>query len=109
VGTLGNKKNKSRALRDEHSATVPVGLAFEDLELQFDPHLGEIKFATDVLRKVADRSDLDWTWLLADSDRVIALLLGWYKAHKEDGGMAIRSAEQLEAFFLDTDPRPTVH
>ena len=86
-------------------ATIPQGISFEDLELRVEPGLGQVMFETEVLQAVAQRNNIEWSWLLQNEDRLTSLLLGWYHAHKDAGGAMNLAAEQIEIYLVAIEGR----
>ncbi len=77
--------------------TVPPGTVFADLKLARDAS-GDVSFSTEVIKRVCDASGIDPAFFLAgDEDRLSALIIGWYRMHRDGGGPPDPVAEDLLA------------
>lgn len=76
---------------------IPEGLDFSDLKLAREPD-GSVSFDWSVIERICAASGLPVD-LLRDGpdDNVVALILGWYEAHRKRGGATDPVIEDLES------------
>ncbi|WP_288076579.1 hypothetical protein [Pseudomonas sp.] len=82
---------------------IPDGLDFSDLKLAREPD-GSVSFDWRVIERICAASGLP-VELLSDSteDNVAGLLIGWYQAHRQRGGVVDPVAEDLMGEVLAED------
>lgn len=76
---------------------IPDDLAFSDLHLARDPD-GSVSFDWSVIERICEASGLpEEMFLDAPEDNVSGLIIGWYHAHRQQGGETDPVAEDLIA------------
>lgn len=79
---------------------IPDDLTFADLHLAREPD-GDVSFDWEVIERICAASHLPIESFRGSSEEnVVSLLLGWYQAHRQQGGEADPVAEDLNAEAL---------
>jgi hypothetical protein len=74
---------------------IPDGLDFSDLHLARDPD-GSVSFDWAAIERICEASGLPVEMFRdAPEDHVSGLIVGWYRAHRQNGGEADPVAEDL--------------
>ena len=77
--------------------TIPDGLSFADLNLRRESD-GDVSFDTAVILRVCEASGIDPEQILSTGEAAVSgLIVAWYGAHRQRGGYADPTAEDLIA------------
>ncbi|AQZ95447.1 hypothetical protein BVH74_12110 [Halopseudomonas phragmitis] len=82
---------------------IPDDIEFSDLKLARDPD-GAVSFDWAVIERICHASGLPLEMMRdAPEDNVASLIIGWYQAHRADGGAADPVADDLIAEAMAED------